>query len=221
LREVDDARGAVTYLLTRRDLRDHHYALLGVSLGAGVAIVAAARMPSVRVVIADSAYANQGVLVGRLDTLLLGPLRLPLAPVAPWAVDRLLGASLALFSPLRAAGALAPRALLLIHSRHDTNPTTPLVGALSLYHAAREPKEVWVAPRGDHAGAFAAQSDEYRRRVVAFLRRYLDGARATAREKSTARPLGARASRPPRWDEAGKMPALPRQFMSPGAWARA
>jgi fermentation-respiration switch protein FrsA (DUF1100 family) len=187
LREVDDARGAVAYLLERRDLRDHRCALLGVSLGAGVAIVAAARTPAVQATVADSAYVDQGALVARLDTLSLGPLRLPLAPVAPWAVDRLLGAPLAAFSPLHAAGMVAPRALLLIHSRRDSNPTTPLAGALSLYHTARRPVSLWIAPRASAAcgsyplyplaGALAAQPAEYRRRVLAFLRRYLGPAR--------------------------------------------
>ncbi len=167
----------MAYLLERRDLRDHRCALLGVSLGAGVAIVAAARTPAVQATVADSAYVDQGALVARLDTLSLGPLRLPLAPVAPWAVDRLLGAPLAAFSPLHAAGMVAPRALLLIHSRRDSNPTTPLAGALSLYHTARRPVSLWIAPRGDHAGALAAQPAEYRRRVLAFLRRYLGPAR--------------------------------------------
>jgi len=177
-REVDDARGAVAYMMGQRDLRDQRCALLGVSLGAGVAIVAAARTPAVAATVADSAYPDQGLLVGRLDTLSLGPLRLPLAPDGPWAVDRLLGAPLALFSPLHAVGRIAPRALLLIHSRDDANPTTPLSGALALYHAAGQPVQLWIAPRGGHAGALDTQPAEYRRRVLTFLRRYLGRADA-------------------------------------------
>jgi hypothetical protein len=121
----------------------------------------------------NSAYPDQGLLVGRLDALALGPLRLPLAPLGPWAVDHLRGAPLALFSPLHAVGRIAPRALLLIHSRDDANPTTPLSGALALSHATGQPTYLWSAPRGGHAGALAAQPAGYRRRVLAFLRRYL------------------------------------------------
>ncbi len=65
---------------------------------------------------------------------------------------------------------------LLIHGCYDTNPTTPLAGALALYHAAGTPKEVWIAPCGDHAGALAAWPADYRRHVLAFPRRYLDAA---------------------------------------------
>ncbi len=173
LREVDDARGALTYLQSRHDLPVHRYGLLGVSLGAGVAIAAAARTPSVLATVADSSYVNQLPVVERLNTLRLGPLRLPLAPIAPWTVDRLLGAPLANFSPIRDVARIAPRALLLIHSRHDGDPTTPLSGALTLYHAAGRPVSLWIAPRGGHAEAYDAQPNTYRQQVLAFLRRYL------------------------------------------------
>ncbi len=177
LREVDDARGALTYLQSRRDLPVRRYGLLGVSLGAGVAIAAAARTPSVLATVADSSYVNQRPVVERLNTLQLGPLRLPLAPLAPWTVDRLLGAPLADFSPIRDAARIAPRALLLIHSRHDQDPTTPLSGALALYHAAGQTVSLWIAPRGGHAEAYDAQPDTYRQQVLTFLHRYLAASR--------------------------------------------
>jgi len=173
LREVDDARGAIAYLQSRRDLPVHRYGLLGVSLGAGVAIAAATRTPSVLATVADSSYVNQRPVVERLNTLQLGPLRLPLAPIAPWTIDRLLGAPLADFSPLRDVARIAPRALLLIHSRHDGDPTTPLSGALTLYHAAGQPVSLWIAPHGGHAEDYDAQPGSYRQRVLTFLRRYL------------------------------------------------
>ena len=173
LREVDDARGAIAYLQSRHDLPVHRYGLLGVSLGAGVVIAAAARTPSVLATVADSSYVNQRPVVERLNALQLGPLRLPLAPIAPWTIDHLLGAPLADFSPIKDVARIAPRALLLIHSRHDRDPTTPLSGALELYHAAGQPVSLWIAPRGGHSEAYDAQPNTYRQRVLAFLRRYL------------------------------------------------
>lgn len=174
VREVNDVRGAVAYLNRRQDLRDHHYGLLGVSLGAGVAIAAAAHLPSVRAVVADSPYANQEATVQRLDSLhIVGPLTIPLAPIAPWLVDRWLGTPLSSFSPLRAARKLPPRPLLLIRSKHDTNPTTPLKDARALDRAAAPYASLWIAPRGGHAGALAAQPGAYKQWVVGFFRRYL------------------------------------------------
>ncbi len=173
IREVNDVSGAVAYLDHRRGLRDHRYGLLGVSLGAGVGIVAAAHLPAIIGVVADSAYVDQRAVVDRLDTLHLGAIAVPLAPVAPWVVDRMLDAHLASFSPLHAVSKISPRALLLIHSRHDMNPTTPLRGALALDRAAGPPVSLWIAPRGGHAGALAAQPTPYRRHVVTFFKHYL------------------------------------------------
>ena len=88
LREVHDVEGAARFLDGRTGLPNHHYGLLGVSMGAGVAIVAASHLPEVRAVVADSPYTNQHITVDRLDSLRLGPLSLPQAPDAPWLVDR-------------------------------------------------------------------------------------------------------------------------------------
>lgn len=173
VREVNDVHGAITFLEHRSSLRNQRIGVLGVSLGAGVAIVAASRFTPIKAVVADSAYTDQRAVVDRLDTLRVGPLRVPLAPIAPWIVDRILGTRLAAFSPLQVVAHIAPRALLLIHSRHDTNPTTPLSGAIALYRAAGPPVSLWVAPHGDHAGAVSAQPAAYRRHVDHFFARYL------------------------------------------------
>lgn len=173
VREVRDVVGAVDYLQRQSDLRDHRYGLLGVSLGAGEAIVAAAKLRAVGATVADSAPEDERRAVQRLDTLSLGSLSLPLAPLATWTAGRILGAPYTSFSPLRAVSHIAPRALLLIHSRHDANPTTPLSGARALYRHAGRNAFLWIAPRGGHAGALAAQPARYKARVIAFLRRYL------------------------------------------------
>jgi pimeloyl-ACP methyl ester carboxylesterase len=173
LREVRDVQGAVRFLARRRDLKNKRVGLLGVSMGAGVDIVAAARLSAVRATIADSAYVNQHALLDGLDSIHVRRITIPLLPLGPWTVEHVLGVPLAGFSPLAAISHIAPRAVMLIHSRHDQNPTTPLSGALRLYRAAQQPKSIWIAPRGGHAGAFSAQPREYARRADAFFRRYL------------------------------------------------
>jgi uncharacterized protein len=173
VREVEDVQGAVAYLDARPHLNHLGYGLLGVSLGAGVAIVAAAHLPRIAAVVADSAYTDQHRTVDRLDSLVFGGLHVPLAPIAPWTVDRLTGVTLRDFSPLHAVARISPRPLLLIHSLHDGNPTTPLAGARALQAAAGSHVGMWVAPQGGHAGALAAQPAEYAHRVLAFFHRWL------------------------------------------------
>ncbi len=172
--EVDDVAGAVAYVQHRSDLHAHRVGLLGVSLGAGVVIVAAARIPAVSATVADSAYVDQRATVDRLDTFHLSRFTIPFAPLGPWVVDQLLGTSLSSFSPLSAVRRIRPRSLLLIHSRHDLNPTTPPSGAQTLLRAAASPSaSLWMARRGGHADALAAQPGDYQRHVIAFFRRFL------------------------------------------------
>ncbi len=173
VREVDDVMGAVRYLDGRPHLNHRRYGLLGVSLGAGVAIVAAARSARIVAVVADSAYTDQHRIVDRLNSLVFGGVTVPLAPIAPWVVDHLTSVSLYNFSPLHAVSRLGSRPLLLIHSLHDDNPTTPLSGVLELRAAAGPHTSLWIAPQGGHAAALAAQPAEYTRRVLAFLHRWL------------------------------------------------
>jgi pimeloyl-ACP methyl ester carboxylesterase len=169
-REVEDVRGAEAYLQAHLGLVRHGSAILGVSLGAGVAIVAASRLPAVRAVVADSPYVNQDRFFDGLDHLALHGVSLPLAPTAQWTADVLTGASFGSFSPLDAVRRLGARPLLLIHSRDDHNPTTPYRDAVALRHAAGSTARLWIAPRGGHAGALAADPGAYRRHVIPLLR---------------------------------------------------
>jgi pimeloyl-ACP methyl ester carboxylesterase len=168
-REVDDVLGAIRFAAERSQL----VGLLGVSMGTGDAIVAAARDGRVKTVVADSPYVNQSRVVDGLDHLRLGPLNVPLAPIAGLLIDRLAGTDGASFQPIASIARIPPRGVLLIHARYDANPTTPLSDAVALRRATGGRAELWLAPKGGHAEALAAQPEEYRRRVLRFFARYL------------------------------------------------
>jgi pimeloyl-ACP methyl ester carboxylesterase len=143
--------------------------VLGISLGAGATILAAADDPEISAVVADSAWTDQDLQLSRLSFLPIGPLRVPLAPIGVAAVNALVGADVTKARPIEAVARIAPRPLLLIHSADDDNATTPVDGARRLFDAAGQPKQIWIAPRGGHVGAINAFPDEYRSRVLAFL----------------------------------------------------
>lgn len=165
--EDRDIRGAVTLLKARGVSR---VGVLGVSLGAGDAILAAARDERIDAVVADSSWADESAQLDRMSRLAVGAVNVPLLPYEPALVDALVGGRLEDARPRDEVVRIAPRPLLLIHSADDANATTPLSGARQLLAAAGDPKELWIAPSGGHAGAFGAQRDEYQRRVVAFFR---------------------------------------------------
>jgi len=172
-REPDDVIGAVRYLQGRSDLTNKRYGALGVSLGAGIVLLAAAREPALAAVVADSAWADERPQLGRMDSVPLGRFALPMLPYESSLVDALIGARLEDASPQAAIGQIAPRAVFLIHSADDQNTTTPLTGEARLYASAGQPKQQWIAPSGGHAGALAAHPADYQRRVLSFFAQYL------------------------------------------------
>jgi pimeloyl-ACP methyl ester carboxylesterase len=150
-------------------------ALMGISMGGAVAIMAGADLP-VAAVVADAPYADLFNPIGNR----MRELRYPM----PWLGSRLvvLGASVRartrLLAPIDHVARLAPRGLLLIVPHEDQ-----LIDAeqgLRLYAAARPPKELYVVEGAGHGDARTVGGDEYRRRVMGFLARHLDGERTAA-----------------------------------------
>jgi uncharacterized protein len=144
-------------------------AVLGISLGAGAAILAAASDPNISAVVADSPWTDQDLQLSRLSFLPIGSLRVPLPPYGIAAVNAIVGADVTKARPIDAIARIAPRPILLIHSADDDNATTPVDGSRRLFAAAGEPKNLWIAPRGGHVGAINASPAEYRARVLDFL----------------------------------------------------
>ena len=168
--EDRDIRAAVTFVTSNRRGVPSRVAVLGVSLGAGDALLAAARDNRIDAVIADSAWADERVQLDRMRSLVIGPVKIPLLPYESVLVDAIIGGRLEDARPRDEVTLISPRPLLLIHSADDQNATTPLADAQVMLASAGPPKEMWIAPRGGHAGALGAAHDEYVRRVLGFLR---------------------------------------------------
>jgi len=169
--EERDVIGAIDHLKSTARPASAHVAVLGVSLGAGEALLAAARDPRIEAVVADSSWADERVQLERMATLPIGPVAVPVLPYEPPLVDALVGGRLEGARPRDEIARIAPRPVLLIHSADDDNATTTLADAQALLAMAGEPKELWIAPRGGHAGALGAVREEYTQRVLAFLDR--------------------------------------------------
>jgi alpha-beta hydrolase superfamily lysophospholipase len=146
-------------------------ALMGISMGAAIAIIAAPDLPVVAVV-ADAAYADlRHPIANRMREL-----GYPLASAGSRMV--LIGARVRsrapLPSPIDRVSGIAPRGLLLIAPREDR-----LIRAeqsVRLYEAAREPKELFIVDGAAHAEAWSTAGAEYEERVFTFLDRYLEPA---------------------------------------------
>jgi fermentation-respiration switch protein FrsA (DUF1100 family) len=169
-REVDDLRAAVAYAHGRAPRS--RIGVVGFSMGAAVALLAAAQEPAVAAVVADSSFTSGRDVVGHAvrSVLRVPPEILVLA--ADEVVHRRHGYRFSHARPLDVVGALAPRPLLIIHGESDT--VVPVEHAHRLYLAAREPRELWVVPGVEHCGAYFLDRAAYCRRVEAFFGQYLD-----------------------------------------------
>jgi uncharacterized protein len=181
-------------------------ALMGISMGAAVAILAAPDLP-VAAVVADAPYAD-------LHNPIANRMREEHYPLPELGSRLIVAASSVrartlLLSPISSVARLAPRGLLVIAPSADA-----LIDhrqSLRLFEAAREPKELYIVPGAGHSEAREIGGEEYAERVLAFLARHLDGAPAAVAQASVA-PAPARAV-PSARDPAGSVREAPGQAL--------
>jgi dipeptidyl aminopeptidase/acylaminoacyl peptidase len=180
-RELHDVSAAVRYLRERGYRR---VAAHGISLGGSAVLLAAAGDRAIDVVIAEAPLAS-------IDELARA--RLPRTP--EWlrrpAIDLALLRVGALGEPrpIDVVGRIAPTPLVLIGSAADR--VVPAASVETLYAAAREPKELWIAARGEHGAILEAEPEEYRRRLLTYLGRWLAPHTATPPARPAAAPAEA------------------------------
>jgi uncharacterized protein len=168
-REVDDLHAAVAFAAARAPAA--RLAVLGFSMGAAVAILAAATEPRIAAVVADSSFTSGRAVVAHN---IRSVMRLPTEALV-LAADEFVrlrhGYRFSQARPIDVIGQIAPRPLLIIHGANDT--LVPVVHAQQLYQAAGEPRQLWIVPEVEHCGGYFIDRPAYCRRVIAFLDQYL------------------------------------------------
>ncbi|GAC1354291.1 MAG: alpha/beta hydrolase [Ktedonobacteraceae bacterium] len=168
-REMNDFLGAVAYAKQRAP--QTRLGAVGYSMGASIAIMATARTPEIKALVADSGFATHR---SAIEYSVRRTMHMPFA-LFDWFTDLLLwlraGYHFNQVEPLRDIGRIAPRPTLIIHGLKDTlvNPDD----AKLLYAAANEPKELWLHPNADHCGIYFEDRAAYVERVIGFLDRSL------------------------------------------------
>jgi alpha-beta hydrolase superfamily lysophospholipase len=145
-------------------------ALMGISMGASVAIMAAPDLP-VAAVVADAAYAElENPIANRMRQ---GHYPLPRLGAKLVVAAASFRARTWLRPPIDRVAHIAPRGLLLIAPREDR--LIDWAQSRRLFETAREPKELLVVDGAEHSDAHAVGGAQYERRVLGFLARHLDG----------------------------------------------
>lgn len=166
--ERHDVLGAVDFL-RERGYAPGRIGVLGVSLGAGTAALAAVDEPAIGALVLDSAFASFEQMLGRQFARLP---RLPcwLLPGTLAAVQLLLGVDLRRVQPLSCMPQLRGRPALVIHSQGDR--FVPATDAHALAEACGG--ECWRTDSEGHSGSYRALPLAYEIRVASFFARHLD-----------------------------------------------
>lgn len=176
--ESRDIAAAVEYLRGRGDVNMDGLGILGLSLGAISATLAAAEMPALRVVVLESGFADLLHDIGVIFRRYTGLPAFPFADLIVFWGERLSGVQLAEIRPVRVIGQISPRPVYIISDLADTLAQEPYDGE-HLYAAAGEPKFLWQLAGAPHVGAFDTAPEEWTRRVGEFLDTYLAAGVAT------------------------------------------
>jgi pimeloyl-ACP methyl ester carboxylesterase len=168
--EKNDVVSVLDYLRSRPDLGDSPIALFGTSMGAAVAIQAAAIDPRVRAVVAENSFAT---LRSIFDDYQKRMIKLPFHYLRNLVIKR--SELMARFraadvSPIEAVKNISIP-ILVIAGERDTLIRTDY--SRKLFAAAGEPKTFYSIPGASHSDTWAVAGKAYEETVLGFLRRSL------------------------------------------------
>ncbi len=154
---IDDVKAAFTYAGKRKDVDGHRLVSYGHSLGGAQSVTALGETPvkGLRAVVVEGAFASYQQMAG----LIAGQLAESLV------TDEL--------APRDYVEKLSPVPLLVVHGTRDE--IVPITQGKELYQAAHQPKTLFEVKEGHHGDSLARDQGAYRKLVLAWLEKTLDG----------------------------------------------
>ncbi|MCX5657019.1 MAG: alpha/beta hydrolase [Candidatus Omnitrophica bacterium] len=169
--EQRDLEGAVDYIEQRQGLEKASIGVLGVSMGAAVAVITAAKDKRIKAVVSDSSYRDlYSSLLRHAEVFYHFP-RIPLGFFLRLAYLVRFGIDPKRVSPCREISAISPQPVLIINGSSDSR--IPVENAKVLFENSRNPKELWIIPKAGYAEGSNRYYEEYRKRVLEFLSKNL------------------------------------------------
>ena len=163
--ESEDILAAISYLHSLPATTFSKIGVLGLSMGATAAVLAAARTTDILALVAESCPVDATEV------------KMDVPSEAAREADRLLveqvfGVDITKARPIKVVQKLAGHtAIFFINGDADT--ITPLSGMQALFNNAGAPKQYWIVPGAQHAQSFDVDPQDYIERVDAFFDEYL------------------------------------------------
>ncbi len=163
-----DLLGAFDFLVGRGVPRER-IGVVGFSMGAGTALLAAAEEPAIRALVADSPFANASDRIAdeaarkTIFPRWIMPIFLPTARLM---ASQIYGIDIGAVVPEDAAKRLS-YPILVIHGMADTR--IPFEQAVRVHKAAHPQSDIWLVPEVDHVDAFLTHPEEYVERMASYF----------------------------------------------------
>jgi dienelactone hydrolase len=169
--EVKDVQATYDYLLTQDDVNPEKIGLIGNSMGASIGLLYAAKNPQIKAIVAQSPYASLR------DTADVGLAKLtnlsgfPYNSMMGYFIQKAADIDIDELAPINVIADIAPRPVYFLISGLDS--VVSAKSGLALHDAAKEPKQLWVAPNLEHAQFNLRRADDFEKRVSEFFDKYL------------------------------------------------
>lgn len=170
-KEVDDVADALTYLSGRTDVDPQRIGIYGFSSAGATSIMAAARLPQLRAVVAEGGYGHFAQnAFGTHSGDYLSAYFLTFFRWGAFVTYRgLTGLNIDRLSPVSVIGDISPRPILLIYGSREVS----LSGGRQQQMAAGQNAELWVVEGAGHGNYLTVAPNAYQERVVTFFNRAL------------------------------------------------
>lgn len=169
--EVKDLLGAVYWLRSERPDAAGGIGVIGSSMGAVTAILAAAQQPAIAAVVLDSPFADLRTYLKDNMTVWTGLPDVPFTWTIMTIMPPLLGLDLDAVSPISVIPHIR-QPVLLIHTDRDN--LIPAGNSEALAAAGRPDRtELWLVPGERHVGARQVDPETYDQKLADFFRRHL------------------------------------------------
>ncbi len=142
--------------------------LIGFSMGAAAALMAAPDDARVKFVVADSPFADLEAYLQDNLSIWSGLPDFPFTPLIMWEIPLLTGIDPGKVKPIEAIRQLRDRPVLLIHEEGD--PKISSENSKQLYEASGSGKtQLWITPGAQHVGSYEFDPQQYIRKVTGFV----------------------------------------------------